>query len=74
MPRDLGTASCVIWESCAISPSEPPVSLTERTERARVRGAELARTPGAAQGPSTETLLSQMPFYVLLFVQSTSLS
>lgn len=38
VPRDLGTASCVIWESCVVSLSELPESLTKRTKRARVRG------------------------------------
>lgn len=38
VPRDLGTASCVIWESCVVSLSELPVSLTKGTKRARVRG------------------------------------
>lgn len=42
VPRDPGTASCVIWESCVVSLSELPVSLTEGMERARVRGTEQA--------------------------------
>lgn len=42
VPRDLGTASCVIWESCVVSLSELPVSLTKGMERVRVRGTEQA--------------------------------
>lgn len=51
VPRDLGTASWVIWESCVVSPSEPPISLTKRMKRARVRGAEQAQAPLAGRGP-----------------------
>lgn len=51
VPRDLGTASCVIWESCVVSALESPMSLPEGMKRARVRGAEQARTPVAGQGP-----------------------
>ena len=41
VPRDLGTASCVIWESWLVAPSASPLSLTEEMNRAGVRGAEL---------------------------------
>lgn len=51
VPRDLGVASCVIWESCVAPPSESPVSLTKGAKRARVRDSEQAQTPSAGQGP-----------------------
>lgn len=41
VPRDLGAASCVIWESWLVALSASPLSLTEEMNRARVRGAEL---------------------------------
>lgn len=51
VPRDLGVASCVIWESCVAPPSESPVSLTKGAKRARVRDSEQAQTPSAGGGP-----------------------